>query len=70
MAKNWKKLRQQPKERATFPVQPKDDWVIYETHLAVYLPGYMCNNSSQGLSVDEEGTPTSKLIQGVNYLCS
>lgn len=47
LAKNWKKLRRQPKEKATFLVQPKDDQVIYETHLTVQLPGYACNDSSR-----------------------
>ena len=39
-------------------------------HPTVCLQEYTDHSSSGGLTVDEEGVPMNKLIQGVNYLCS
>lgn len=44
LTSDGRKLRQQPKGKATFPTQPKDDWVISKT---VCLQGHTCNSSSR-----------------------
>lgn len=50
LARDWTKLRWQPRGKAAFPVQPKDNRVVYKPHPAVCFQGYTCKNSL-GVSV-------------------